>query len=114
MSDSPTEYPLKAKLWLNPATNEWVLTVQGEVNGIQVSCDHAAPAGTNPADVPTLSHLDPEGMSVLVPDDDHSFSKAPVNSETVTYNKKTRSYYEYAGDDYLEDGDIKKEMYVVR
>lgn len=49
-------------------------------------------------------------MKVLVPDADHSYREATVRKTKVVYNKKYRVYSEYAGDDYLEDGDEVVEM----
>ena len=52
-------------------------------------------------------------MKVLVPDSDHEYREARVRKTKVVYNAKYRTYSEYAGDDYLEDGDEVVEMDVV-
>lgn len=42
---------------------------------------------------------------VLVPADDHSYREATVRMQSVVWNALTRTYSEYAGDEYLEPGE---------
>jgi hypothetical protein len=49
-------------------------------------------------------------MKVLIPGIDHSYREAVIRRVKVVYNKKYRAYSEYAGDEYLEDGDEVVEM----
>jgi hypothetical protein len=44
-------------------------------------------------------------MKVLVPSSDHGYVEVVVRKMKVVFNKKYRSYSEYMGDEYLEDGD---------
>ena len=46
-----------------------------------------------------------EKQTVLVPADDHSYREARVRMMSVVWNSQTRTYSEYAGDDYLEPGE---------
>lgn len=43
--------------------------------------------------------------AILISTDDHGYREAKVVETKVVYNKKRRQYSEYAGDEYLEDGD---------
>lgn len=45
------------------------------------------------------------GDKVLIPSDDHFYQEGRLCEKKVVYNKKYRSYTEYAGDEYLEEGD---------
>lgn len=49
-------------------------------------------------------------MKVLIPSDDHSYRVGSVKKMKVVYNNRYLSYSEYAGDEYLEDGDVVVEM----
>jgi hypothetical protein len=42
---------------------------------------------------------------VLVPSHDHKYAIAWTSHKQVVWNRHSRSYSEYAGDDFLEDGD---------
>jgi hypothetical protein len=42
---------------------------------------------------------------VLVPSGDHGYREVTVSEQKVVWNRYTRSYSEYAGEDYLEEGD---------
>ena len=42
---------------------------------------------------------------VLIKSSDHCFYVGSVQEEEVVYNHNDKSWYEYAGDDYLGDGD---------
>ena len=53
-------------------------------------------------------------MLVLVPVGDHEFRIGEVRKETVVFNVHTQTYTEYGGDDYLEEGDEKLSLLVVR
>jgi hypothetical protein len=50
--------------------------------------------------------------AVLVPSHDHQYRKATVRKIKVVYNKKYREWYEYHGDEYLNEGDEVMEMNV--
>lgn len=52
-------------------------------------------------------------MKVLIPTNDHGYREATVRITKVVYNKRYRSYTEYFGDDFLEEGDEVIEMQVV-
>ena len=43
---------------------------------------------------------------ILIPSSDHSYSVVRMVKKKAVYNYKSRSYAEFVGDDYLEDGDI--------
>lgn len=54
-----------------------------------------------------------EVRKVLVPGFDHGYRLVVVQRMEVVYNKITKTYSEYAGDEYLEEGDEVVEMDVV-
>lgn len=55
------EYPLNARVWFRESTGEWVLEISGTIEDTCGVWRHTCPADTDPADVPGLAHLYPEG-----------------------------------------------------
>lgn len=47
-------YPLAARVWFRKSTNQWVLEIEGEINGTHMVCRHPQPANLAPEDVPGL------------------------------------------------------------
>lgn len=54
-----------------------------------------------------------EVRKVLVPSADHGYRVVAIQRMEVVYNKISKAYSEYAGDEYLEEGDEVVEMDVV-
>jgi hypothetical protein len=52
------------------------------------------------------------GQQILVPSRDHSYREASIRLTKVVYNLKRKEYFEYHGEEFLEDGDIVKEVLV--
>ena len=50
---------------------------------------------------------------VLVPGNDHSYRVAQIRTAKATWNPAAREWFEYVGDEYLEDGEIVVEVSVV-
>lgn len=51
-------------------------------------------------------------MKVLVTADDHGYREVQVKTRQVVYNPRYQSYTEYAGDEYLEPGELVVERLV--
>jgi hypothetical protein len=49
-------------------------------------------------------------QTVLVQAEDHSYRLVTIRKIKVTWNSHDRTYYEYAGDEYLGEGDEVREM----
>lgn len=49
-------------------------------------------------------------MKILVPSHDHQYREATVSKMKVVYNNIYKEWYEYHGDDYLDEGDEVLEM----
>lgn len=54
----PTDgHPIAGRVWFRASTHEWVLELNGTINGTNFTCRHTEPASTKPEDVPGLPSL---------------------------------------------------------
>lgn len=47
-------YPMKARVWKRKSTQEWVLEIEGTINGVNMTCRHTQPLALAPENVPEL------------------------------------------------------------
>lgn len=52
-------YSLDAQVYFRASTDEWILSLDGTINGTSLSIRHPAPKALSPEDVPSLAHLYP-------------------------------------------------------
>jgi hypothetical protein len=50
---------------------------------------------------------------VLIEDSDHRYRIARVRTRKVTWNKRAKAYFEYAGDEHLDADEVAVESLVV-
>lgn len=54
---SPITYPITGSVWFRESTQEWVLELQGTINGCDFTNRHTEPRKTKPEDVAGLPSL---------------------------------------------------------
>ena len=58
MTDFPHgKYPISGSVWFRESTQEWVLELEGSINGTYFIDRHTEPSTTLPEDVPGLPSL---------------------------------------------------------